>query len=129
MGSARYWSWLFAASAARAAASRDLCAAAEWNALMDPATEHSGGSHQVGNGGRKRFAVSPPEPRCTPLGLSPSLPRAGEVSFTPWALSIDAAVTETDGAPLDARRSRASCLRPACLPIVGSIPARQRRSR
>ena len=41
LGSVRYWSWLFAASSARAPLLGVYALLAEWNALMDPATEAS----------------------------------------------------------------------------------------
>ena len=101
MGSARYWSWLFAAAAARAPLLGIYALLAEWNALMDPATEHSAARIKLEwwQEEIRRLAAGAP---VHPIGVYlASLPRAGEVNFTPLALSIDAAVTETDGAPLE----------------------------
>jgi len=100
-GSVRYWSWLFAAAPARAPLLGIYALFAEWNALMDPATEHSAARIKLAwwQEEIRRLAAGVP---VHPIGAYlASLPRAGEVNFTPLALSIDAAVTETDGAPLE----------------------------
>jgi 15-cis-phytoene synthase len=101
LGSARYWSWLFAAAAARAPLLGIYALLAEWNALMDPATEHSAARIKLAwwQEEIRRLAAGVP---VHPIGAYlASLPRAGEVNFTPLALSIDAALTETDGTPLE----------------------------
>jgi 15-cis-phytoene synthase len=101
LGSARYWSWLFAAAPARAPLLGIYALLAEWNALMDPATEHSAARIKLAwwQEEIRRLAAGVP---VHPIGAYlASLPRAGEVNFTPLAQSIDAAVTETDGAPLE----------------------------
>ena len=100
-GSVRYWSWLFAAAAARAPLLGIYALLAEWNALMDPATEHSAARIKLAwwQEEIRRLAAGVP---VHPIGAYlASLPRAGEVNFTPLALSIDAAVAETEGAPLE----------------------------
>jgi 15-cis-phytoene synthase len=100
-GSLRYWSWLFAAATARAPLLGIYALFAEWNALMDPATEHSAARIKLAwwqEEIRRLTAGVPVHPIGAYLA---SLPRAGEVDFTPLALSIDAAVNETDGAPLE----------------------------
>jgi 15-cis-phytoene synthase len=101
LGSARYWSWLFAAATARAPLLGIYALLAEWNALMDPATEHSAARIKLEwwQEEIRRLAAGAP---VHPIGVYlASLPRAGEVDFTPLALSIDAAVIESDGAPLE----------------------------
>jgi 15-cis-phytoene synthase len=101
LGSARYWSWLFAAATARAPLLGVYALLAEWNALMDPATEHSAARIKLEwwQEEIRRLAAGAP---VHPIGVYlASLPRAGEVNFTPLTLSIDAAVTETNGAPLE----------------------------
>jgi phytoene synthase len=101
LGTARYWSWLFAAATARAPLLGIYALLAEWNALMDPATEHSAAHIKLEwwQEEIRRLAAGAP---VHPIGVYlASLPRAGEVDFTPLTLSIDAAVTETDGAPLE----------------------------
>jgi 15-cis-phytoene synthase len=100
-GSARYWSWLFAAATARAPLLGIYALLAEWNALMDPATEHSAARIKLEwwQEEIRRLSLGVP---VHPIGTYlASLPRAGEVDFTPLAQSIDAAVTETNGAPLE----------------------------
>jgi len=100
-GSVRYWSWLFAAASARAPLLGIYALLAEWTALMDPATEHSAARIKLEwwqEEIRRLAAGVPVHPIGTYLA---SLPRAGEVNFTSLALSIDAAVTETNGAPLE----------------------------
>jgi phytoene synthase len=100
-GSVRYWSWLFAAAAARAPLLGIYALLAEWNALMDPATEHSAARIKLAwwQEEIRRLAAGVP---VHPIGAYlASLPRAGEVNFTPLALSIDAALAETEGAPLE----------------------------
>jgi 15-cis-phytoene synthase len=101
LGSARYWSWLFAAATARAPLLGIYALLAEWNALMDPATERSAARIKLEwwQEEIRRLAAGAP---VHPIGVYlASLPRAGEVNFTPLALSIDAAVTESRGAPLE----------------------------
>lgn len=101
MGSVRYWSWLFAAAAARAPLLGIYALLAEWNALMDPATEHSAARIKLAwwQEEIRRLADGVP---VHPIGAYlASLPRAGKVDFTPLILSIDAAVNETNGAPLE----------------------------
>jgi len=101
IGSVRYWSWLFAAAAARAPLLGIYALLAEWNALMDPATEHSAARIKLEwwQAEIRRLAAGTP---VHPIGAYlASLPRAGEVDFTPLTLSIDAAVAETNGAPLE----------------------------
>jgi 15-cis-phytoene synthase len=100
-GSARYWSWLFAASPARAPLLGIYALLAEWNALMDPATEHSAARIKLEwwREEIRRLAAGTP---VHPIGAYlASLARADEVDFTPLALCIDAAVAETSGAPLE----------------------------
>jgi phytoene synthase len=100
-GSARYWSWLFAAAPARAPLLGIYALLAEWNALIDPATEHSAARIKLEwwQAEIRRLAAGTP---VHPIGAYlASLPRAGEVDFTLLTLSIDAAVAETNGAPLE----------------------------
>src|SRR5471032_3209178 len=101
MVSARYWSWLFAAATARAPVLGIYALLAEWSALMDPATEHSAARIKLAwwQEEIRRLSLGVPvHPISTYLA---SLPRAGDVDFAPLAQSIDAAMTETNGAPLE----------------------------
>jgi 15-cis-phytoene synthase len=100
-GSARYWSWLFAAAPARPPLLGIYALLAEWNALMDPATEHSAAQIKLAwwQEEIRRLAAGVP---VHPIGIYlASLPRAGEVDFARLAPSIDAAVVEASGAPLE----------------------------
>jgi 15-cis-phytoene synthase len=100
-GSARYWSWLFAAATARPPLLGIYALLAEWNALMDPATEPSAARIKLEwwrEEMRRLTAGVPVHPIGTYLV---SLPRAGGVDFAPLALTVDAALTETNGAPLE----------------------------
>src|SRR6202011_2850054 len=100
-GSERYWSWLFAAAAARAPLLGIYALLVEWNALMDPATEHSAARIKLAwwqEEIRRLAAGTPVHPIGTYLA---SLPRAGDVDFAPLLLCIDAVVAEASGAPLE----------------------------
>jgi phytoene synthase len=100
-GSARYWSWLFAAATARAPVLGIYALLAEWNALLDPATEHSAARIKLAwwQEEIRRLAAGVP---AHPIGAYlASLPRARDVDFAPLAQSIDAAMMEANGAPLE----------------------------
>jgi 15-cis-phytoene synthase len=100
-GSARYWSWLFAAAPARPPLLGIYALLAEWNALTDPATEHSAAQIKLAwwQEEIRRLAAGMP---VHPIGIYlVSLPRAGEADFARLAPSIDAAVIETNGVPLE----------------------------
>jgi len=101
LGSVRYWSWLFAAAAARAPLLGVYALLAEWNALMDPATEASASRIKLAwwqDEIQRLTARAPIHPICRYLA---SLPRAGEVDFTPLSQAIDASVAELSGVPLE----------------------------
>jgi phytoene/squalene synthetase len=100
-GSARFWSWMFAAATARAPLLGIYALLAEWNALMDPATEPSAAGIKLAwwQEETRRLAARVP---VHPIGIYlASLPHAGEVDFSPLTQSIDAAIAETNGAPLE----------------------------
>jgi phytoene synthase len=126
VGSTRYWSWLFASAAARAPLLGVFALQAEWNALIDPATEPGAArlklawwQEEVG-----RLCVGT---AVHPIGVYLlSLPRAGEVDFAPLAIAIDAAVAETNGAPLERGtdlESHARALRAAPLAVASRLAA------
>lgn len=101
LGSMRYWSWLFAASAARAPLLGVYALLAEWNALMDPATEVSASRIKLDwwqEEIERLIARVPLHPICVYLA---SLPRAADVDFTPLRQAIDASVAELSGVPLE----------------------------
>jgi phytoene/squalene synthetase len=101
LGSTRYWSWLFASSAARAPLLGVYALLAEWNALMDPATEASASRIKLAwwqEEIERLIARAPLHPICVYLA---SLPRAAEVDFIPLRQAIDASVAELSGVPLE----------------------------
>jgi phytoene/squalene synthetase len=101
LGSVRYWSWLFACAPARAPLLGIYALLAEWNALMDPATEQSAARIQL-EWWREEISRLIAGVPVHPIGAYlRSLPRAGEVDFAPLALAIDAAVDEANGVPLE----------------------------
>lgn len=101
IGSPRYWSWLFASPAARAPLLGVYALLAEWNALMDPATEASASRIKLAwwqEEIQRLIARAPIHPICRYLA---SLPRSGEVDFTPLRQAIDASMAELGGVPLE----------------------------
>ena len=100
-GSVRYWSWLFAHQAARAPLLGVYALLAEWNALTDPATEPGAARIKLAwwqDEIHRLIARAPIHPICIYLL---SLPRAGEVDFTPLGQAVDASVAELSGVPLE----------------------------
>jgi phytoene synthase len=101
LGSVRYWSWLFASSPVRAPLLGVYALLAEWNALMDPATEASASRIKLSwwqEEIQRLIARSPVHPICVYLA---SLPRAGEVDFGPLSVAVDASLAELSGVPLE----------------------------
>jgi len=100
-GTPRYWSWLFAAAESRAPLLGIYALGAEWQALMDPATEISVAHlklawwqeemHRLTQGA----AVHP-----ISIYLA-ALPRAAAVDFTPLSDAVAAAAAQVSGAPLE----------------------------
>jgi 15-cis-phytoene synthase len=101
LGSVRYWSWLFAASSARAPLLGVYALLAEWNALMDPVTEASASRIKLAwwqEEIQRLIARAPVHPICLYLA---SLPRADAVDFTPLSRAVDASLSELSGVPLE----------------------------
>jgi len=101
LGTARYWSWLFADAAARPPLLGIHALLAEWNALMDPATESSAARIKMAwwqEEIRRLIAGTAVHPICVYLL---SMPRAGEVDLAPLTAAIDAVIAESDGVPLE----------------------------
>jgi phytoene/squalene synthetase len=101
LGSVRYCSWLFAASAVRAPLLGVYAVLAEWNALLDPATDASASRIKLAwwQEEIQRFlAGTPIHPICRYLA---SLPRAGEVDFAALVQAVDASMAELSGVPLE----------------------------
>jgi phytoene/squalene synthetase len=124
LGSTRYWSWLFASAAARAPLLGVYALLAEWNALMDPATEASASRIKLAwwqEEIERLIARAPLHPICVYLA---SLPRAAEVDFIPLRQAIDASVAELSGVPLERSAElepHACALRAAPLEIASRL--------
>ncbi len=100
-GSARYWSWLFAAVEARAPLLGIYALLAEWSALMDPASPRDPAAVKLSwwqEEMRRLIAGTPVHPIGAYLR---SLPRAAAVDFTPLLRAVEASVAEANGAPLE----------------------------
>lgn len=101
LGSVRYWTWLFAVSSARAPLLGVFALLAEWSALMDPATEASASRIKLAwwqEEIQRLIDRTPIHPICLYLA---ALPRAGQVDFTPLSQTVDAAIAELSGVPLE----------------------------
>jgi phytoene/squalene synthetase len=101
LGSVRYWSWLFASSPARAPLLGVYALLAEWNALLDPATEASASRIKLAwwqEEIQRLLVRAPIHPICRYLA---SLPRADTVDFTPLSHAVDASLAELSGVPLE----------------------------
>ena len=101
LGSVRYWSWLFATAPARAPLLGVYALLAEWNALLDPATEASASRIKLAwwqEEIQRLIVRAPVHPICRYLA---SLPRADAVDFTPLSGAVDASLAELSGVPLE----------------------------
>jgi phytoene synthase len=101
VGTARYWSWLFAAGEARAPLLGIFALGAEWQALADPATE-AGVAHLKlawwQQEMRRLAAGTPAHPISAYIA---ALPRARSVDFVPLLTAVDAAAAEVSAVPLE----------------------------
>ena len=100
-GTARYWSWLFAAADSRNALLGIYALGAEWQALMDPATETSVAQLKLAwwQDEMQRLATGAPTHPIS--GYLAALPRARAVDFTPLLDAVDAAGAWVSGVPLE----------------------------
>ena len=100
-GTARYWSWLFAAAEARAALLGIYALGAEWQALMDPATDISVAHLKLAWWQEEMQRLSQGS-AVHPISVYlTALPRAGSVDFSPLAAAVTAAAAEVSGVPLE----------------------------
>src|SRR6202020_61920 len=100
-GTPRYWSWLFAAAEPRAPLLGIYALGAEWQALMDPATESSVAHLKLAwwqEEMQRLAAGSAVHPISVYLA---ALPRAGLVDFTPLLTAVRAASAQVSGVPLE----------------------------
>jgi 15-cis-phytoene synthase len=100
-GTARYWSWLFAAAEARAPLLGIYALGAEWQALTDPATEISVAHLKLAwwQEEMQRLSLgSAVHPISVYLA---ALPRAASVDFSPLSAAVTAAAAQVSGVPLE----------------------------
>jgi phytoene synthase len=100
-GTARYWSWLFAAPELRPPLLGIYALGAEWLALMDPGTDSSVARMKLAwwHEEMQRLAAgSAVHPISTYIA---ALPRAAAVDFSPLLSAIGAAAAQVNGAPLE----------------------------
>jgi phytoene synthase len=100
-GTTRYWSWLFAAAELRAPLLGIYALGAEWQALLDPATETSVAHLKLAwwrDEMRRLAAGSAVHPIS---GYLAGLPRAASADFAPLLTAIDAAAAQVGGVPLE----------------------------
>jgi phytoene synthase len=100
-GTVRYWSWLFAATEMRAPLLAIYALGAEWQALMDPATEIGVAHLKLAwwEEEMQRLAQGRAiHPISSYLG---TLPRAALVDFTPLLDAVKAAAAQVGGVPLE----------------------------
>ncbi len=100
-GTVRYFSWLFAAPEARAPLLGVFALGAEWQALMDPATDSGVARLKLAWWGeeiQRLVAGCAVHPISTYLA---SLPRAASVGFAPLLAAVEAAAVQVSGVPLE----------------------------
>jgi phytoene synthase len=100
-GTARYWSWLFAAAEVRAPLLGIYALCAEWQALMDPATDISVAHLKLAwwQEEMQRLSLgSAVHPISVYLA---ALPRAASVDFSPLSAAVTAAAAQVSGVPLE----------------------------
>jgi 15-cis-phytoene synthase len=100
-GTARYWSWLFAAAESRAPLLGIYALGAEWQALMDPGTEISVAHLKLAWWQEEMHRLTQGS-AVHPISLYlAALPRAAQVDFTPLSAAVAAAAAQVSGAPLE----------------------------
>ena len=101
LGTARYWSWLFAAAESRAPLLGIYALGAEWQALMDPATDISVAHLKLAWWQEEMHRLARGS-GVHPISLYlAALPRAAHVDFTPLSAAVAAAAAQVSGAPLE----------------------------
>jgi 15-cis-phytoene synthase len=100
-GSPRYWSWLFAAAPVRDPLLGIYALLAEWHALLDPAIELAAAHLKLAWWREEIERLGRGAPVHPISRYIASLPRAGEVDFTPLEITLAAAARQIGGAPLE----------------------------
>ena len=114
-GSARHWSWLFAATETRAPLLGIYALLAEWQALRDPATE-PGVAHLKLAWWSEEIQRLKRGAAVHPISIYlAALPRAAVVDFEPLLAAVAAAASQIGGAPLE----HGADLEPQCRALYG----------
>jgi phytoene synthase len=100
-GSPRYWSWLFAAAPMRDPLLGIYALLAEWRALLDPAVELAAAHLKLAWWREEIERLGRGAPVHPITRYIASLPRAGEVDFTPLEITLEAVARQIGGAPLE----------------------------
>ncbi len=100
-GTARYWSWLFAAAQVRAPLLGIYALGAEWQALMDPATETSVAYLKLAWWQEEMQRLAAGSAVHPISGYLAGLPRAARADFAPLLSAVNAAAAQVSGAPLE----------------------------
>jgi 15-cis-phytoene synthase len=100
-GTARYWSWLFATSESRAPLLGIYALGAEWQALMDPATESSVAHMKLAWWQEEMQRLATGSAVHPISGYLAALPRAASVDLTPLLAAVNAAAAQVSGVPLE----------------------------
>jgi len=100
-GTTRYWSWLFAAPAAREPLLGIYALMAEWRALMDPGTEMSVAQIKLVWWREEMDRMAAGAARHPITRHLADLPCAASADLTPLTRSLEAAAAQIAGAPLE----------------------------
>jgi len=100
-GTARYWSWLFADPQARAPLLGIYALGAEWQALMDPATDSSVANLKLAWWREEMQRLAQGSAVHPISGYLAALPRAASADFTPLLTAVEAAAAQVSGVPLE----------------------------
>jgi len=114
-GSARYWSWLFAAAPARAPLLGIYALAAEWQALIDPATELGVARLKLAWWLEEMLRLATGSAVHPVSRYLAALPRAASVDWRPLIDAVTAATLQISGAPLE----RQADLQPHAYALLG----------
>jgi phytoene synthase len=100
-GTARYWSWLFAAPESRDPLIGMYALSAEWRALINPSTEREAAAIKLGWWREEIARLAGGAPLHPITRFVAALPRAGTVDFSALNRPLDAAARHLSGVPLE----------------------------
>ena len=101
LGTARYWSWLFAAAEARAPLLGVYALSAEWQALLDPATENTVAQLKLAWWQQEMQRLVAGCAAHPISGYLAALPHAASVDFRPLLTAVNAIALQVSGVPLE----------------------------